>query len=378
MATVVRPLVDVLAGVPDFRKPRGLRHPLVAVLALVCVGLLCGYDTYGAVAAWGADHGDGFLDVLGFTAGRYPCAATLFNVLKGLDRGELEARLGAWAQEVLAADPEPGEVPGEGISADGKTLRGSRKQGMPGAHLLCVVSHRLGLALAQRPVGDDTNEIPVLVEALKGLVLEGRVVTVDALLAQREVAQTIVDQGGDYVMTVKGNQPGLLGSIQRVFVEPNRFRFDVAEDLDFGHGRIERRTLTATSVLVGYEDWPGMAQVFRLERRVTIKKTGQQRRGVAYGVTSLSPEQADAEQLLRYNRGHWSIENRSHWVRDVTFDEDRSQTRCGSVPEALAAFRNAVISLLRIAGHGSIAAARRYYAANASAALAVLGAAADY
>ena len=133
MSPPVRPLVEVLAEVTDFRKRRGLRHPLVTVLTLVCVGLLCNYDTYSAVAAWGADHGEGFLDLLGFTAGRYPCAATLYNVLKGLDRGELEATLGAWAEGVLAALPAPSEVPGEAVAADGKTLRGSRKQGMPGA-----------------------------------------------------------------------------------------------------------------------------------------------------------------------------------------------------------------------------------------------------
>ena len=377
MVTQVRPLVEVLAEIPDFRKRRGLRHPLAAVLALVCVGLLCNYDSYGAVSAWGADHGERFLSMLGFTAARYPCASTLFNVLKGIDRKELEAKLKAWAEEILAALPAPDDAASEALAADGKTLRGSRKQGMPGAHLLSVVSHRLGLSLGQQAVSDKTNEIPVLVEVLKGLVLEGRVLTVDALLTQREISQTIVDKGGDYVMTVKENQPLLRASIERVFQEPKGFPMDVATDLDFGHGRIERRTLTATSALVGYADWPGMQQVYRLERRVTTKKSGRQTCEVVYGVTSLSGERAGAKQLLAYNRGHWCIENRVHWVRDVTFDEDRSQTRCGSVPQALAAFRNLVIGLMRIAGHSNVAAGRRHYAAQPQEALALLGIAVD-
>lgn len=378
MATPVRPLVEVLAEIPDFRKRRGLRHPLVAVLTLVCVGLLCNYDSYGAISAWGADHGERFLSMLGFTAGRYPCASTLFNVLKGIDRKELEAKLKAWAEGVLAALPAPEDAVGEVLAADGKTLRGSRKQGMPAAHLLCIVSHRLGLSLGQQAVSDKTNEIPVLVEVLKGLVLEGRVLTVDALLTQREIAQTIVDKGGDYVMTVKENQPGLRADIKRAFQEPKGTPMEVATDLDFGHGRIERRTLTTTSVLAGYADWPGLEQIYKLERKVTSKKTGRQTCEVVYGVTSLSGKRAGAEQLLACNRGHWCIENRVHWVRDVTFDEDRSQTRCGSVPQVLAAFRNLVIGLMRIAGHSNVAAGRRRYAAKPHEALGLLGIAADY
>ena len=129
------------------------------------------------------------------------------------------------------------------------------------------------------------------------------------------------------------------------------------ETVDLGHGRIEVRRLTASSALVDYLDWPGLQQVFEIERTVTRKRTGQTRRETVYGITSLPPQRADANRLLSLVRQHWAIENRSHWVRDVTYDEDRSQVRCGSIPQIMAALRNLAIGLMRIAGEPNIAAA---------------------
>ena len=128
-----------------------------------------------------------------------------------------------------------------------------------------------------------------------------------------------------------------------------------------------------TTALQDYLDWPGAQQVFRVERRVVTKRTGEVRRETVYGVTSLPPTRITAAQLLRVLRQHWHIENRSHWVRDVTFGEDASRVRSGSLPQIMAALRNTVIGLLRQTGAPNLAAARRYYAANPAAALALLG-----
>ena len=128
-----------------------------------------------------------------------------------------------------------------------------------------------------------------------------------------------------------------------------------------------------TTALQGYLDWPGAQQVFRIARRVVTKRTGEVRRETVYGVTSLGPTQITAAQLLRVVRQHWHIENRSHWVRDVSFGEDASPVRRGSLPQIMAALRNTVIGLLRLTGAPNLAAARRYYAANPAAALALLG-----
>jgi Transposase DDE domain len=147
----------------------------------------------------------------------------------------------------------------------------------------------------------------------------------------------------------------------------------MAQTVDGGHGRIEQRRLETSDVLVGYSDWPGLAQVFRLERQVVSKKTGEVRTEEVVGVTSLEPEHADAARLLALVRSHWHIENKSHWVRDVTFDEDRSQGRCGNIPQVLAALRNTVIGLMREAGYTNIAAACRWFAAQPALALELIG-----
>ena len=132
----------------------------------------------------------------------------------------MEDKLDKWAESILAATSAPESEEG-GVALDDKTLRGTRKQGAPGAHLLSAISHRLGLTLAQQAVDDKTNEITAVQEILQGLVLEGRVITGDALLTQRRVAQTILDGGGDYVMIVKGNQPQLQQDIRVIFQEPH-------------------------------------------------------------------------------------------------------------------------------------------------------------
>jgi predicted transposase YbfD/YdcC len=374
MEPPIRPLIVSLHEIPDPRYPRGRRHPLAAILALVCVAMLCGYRSYSAMADWGRCYGQKLVRALGFTRDKTPCAATLYHVLRQLDSTLVEATLSAWAESVLTAlPPAPGEP--EALAIDGKTLRGSRKQGAPAAHLLSVLSHRLGLTLWQQAVADKTNEIPVLEDVLQGLVVEGRVITVDALLTQRAIAQRIVEGGGDYVMVVKGNQPQLHHDIHLLFqdVDPVAEPLAAAETVDVGHGRIEQRRLTPSTALVGYSDWPGLAQVFQLERQVTMKASEAQRAEVVYGVTSLSPEQACPERLLGLVRGHWQIENKVHWVRDVTFDEDRSQVRCGTIPQVMAAFRNTAIGLMRRAGEVNIAATCRRFAAQPWAALALIG-----
>jgi predicted transposase YbfD/YdcC len=368
-----QPLIEVFAEIPDFRRCRGKRPPLPAMLSLACCAMLCGYRSYSAIAEWGHNYGTRIAQALGFTHNT-PCAATLHTVFRHVDRDTLEATLGAWAEQVvvsLATAPSAGEA---AIALDGKTLRGARKQGAPGVHLLSALSHRLGLTLAQQAVDDKTNEITQVETVLRQLVLQDRVVTMDALLTQRHVAQTIVDAGGDYVMTVKENQPQLQADIELIFtLPPVGDRQETARTVDIGHGRIEQRNITTSEALVGYSDWPGLAQVFELGRHVMDQKTGKERVEVVYGVTSLSSPRATPARLLELVRGQWQIENKSHWVRDVTFDEDRSQVRCGNIPQVMAALRNTAIGLLRWAGHTNIAAACRQLAAQPVQALGLIG-----
>ena len=181
--------------------------------------MLCGARSYGAIAEWGRNYGAHIARALGF---RHlpPCAATLHLIFRRLDCAGFEAQLGAWAESVVASTsagtgrPQAAEP---AVALDGKTLRGSRKQGAPGVHLLSALAHQVGVTLAQQAVADKTNEIMAVETVLSQLVLTGRVVTMDALLTQRAVAQTIVDAGGDYVMIVKANQPQLRSDIELIW-----------------------------------------------------------------------------------------------------------------------------------------------------------------
>jgi len=345
----VKPLNKVLAEVVDPRKKQGQRHEFVAILMLVCAAMLCGYDNPNQIATWGQSLDADFLRNLGFKRGLAIAKSQLYEILSQIEGVHLEQLLGAWVESVLQ---ELGvDTPLPAIAVDGKTLRGSKKLGAAMAHLLSAVSHGIGLTLYQVGVDSKTNEIPVALELLKGLRIEGRVFTMDALLTQRKIAQTIVDNNGDYFMIAKGNQANLQQDIMFYFDAMFSYIVPYSTTLELAHGRIEHRTLYATAELNDYLDWPAVGQAGLIERVRIAKSTGQLlSHEREFFVTSLSPERASPSQLLQINRGHWTIENKSHHVRDVSFNEDASRLRKGSSAQVMAAFRNATLAMLRRVG----------------------------
>lgn len=222
-------------------------------------------------------------------------------------------------------------------------------------------------------MGIDQREAELAVGpiVLDSLPLDGRLVTGDALYCQREICRRILEGGGHYLLIVKANQPNLHRDIELFFTEPPfGERFATFEKRGRHGDRLERRRLLASSGLKGYLEWPGAEQVLMIER-VAMRK-GREEREVRYAITS-QDERVGPDRLLSQVRGHWSIENRLHYVRDVSFGEDGSQVRKGAAPEVMAALRNAVIGILREAGWTNIAAGLRHYAWKHNAALALLG-----
>lgn len=176
-------------------------------------------------------------------------------------------------------------------------------------------------------------------------------------------------------MVVKENQLGLHRKIKMLLTPPviSRVPIRKAVEREVGHGRIERRELVSSQVLSGRSKFPGLVQIYRLERERVEKKTGKREVEVEYGISSLSGEEAGPGELLKLRRGEWKIENQSHYVRDVTYSEDQSQVRDGRVAQVMAALRNVAIGLMRRAGRENIAAGTRYYAARPWDALALIG-----
>lgn len=335
--------------------------------------MLGGARSQSAIAEWVATHGAAWRQRLGFTHARGPSQATVHRVFARLDVAALEQALSAWAQAVVAALPPAPSSPPDAIAVDGKTLRASAQAGAVDAHLLSALHQRLGIVLAQVGVADKTNEIRACEALFATLVLDGLVVTTDALLTQQHLAHAILAAGGDYLMEVKDNQPTLAADLTILFADADAPVVE-ATSVDLHGGRIEQRRLRASTELVGYSAWPGLAQALCLERQVVDKRTGIMTQETRYGVTSLVPERVTAQQLLVLWRQHWHTENKLHYVRDVTFGEDAQRVRCGHAPQVMAAVRNAVIGLLRVTGSRNIAAACRAYAAQPAAALAAVGA----
>lgn len=214
-------LMQALASVPDPRSPRGRRHPLLGVLALMSVATICGCRSVYAILQWGREQGKEMAEKLGLGKHGIPTDGTMSNLLRRLDTGQFEAALQRWAA-AWPAEATAAGVP-DGISIDGKTLRGARGHEVPGVHLLSAYAVRLGLVLNQVPAGankEEGGEITAAPALLESLVLQGKVVTGDAIHAQRELCQLIVNKGGDYLMTVKENQPKLHGELVDLFRSP--------------------------------------------------------------------------------------------------------------------------------------------------------------
>jgi predicted transposase YbfD/YdcC len=347
-------LLPVLAAVPDPRARRGVRHRLVAILGLALCAVLAGARSFTAIAEWAADADQATRDALGVT-GVVPCESTFRRTLQAMDADALDEAAGGWAQQRTA--PTAGTR--RAVAVDGKTLRGSGTAGGPGRHLLAALDHEHGVVLGQADVEAKTNEIPMFSTLLDRIDLAGAVVTADALHAQRAHAGYLVTQrGAHYLITVKRNQPSLHAQLAAL---PWRQVPVAHQAREKGHGRAERRTMKVTAVAAGLA-FPHAAQAIQIVRRrrpLTGKKWSTE---TVYAITSLTVIQARPADLARFVRGHWGIEDRLHWVRDVTYDEDRSQVRTGNGPRIMASLRNLAIAILRLTGHTSIAAALRYHA----------------
>ena len=330
----------MLARVADPRHRRGVRHQLAGILGLALCAVVAGARSFTAIAEWAADADGQTLHVLGVT-GVVPSESTFRRTLQRLDADAFDDLAGAWAQQ--ATVPGPGQR--RLIAVDGKTLRGSASGANPGDHLLSALDHVHGAVLGQVEVGAKTNEIPMFPLLLDRADITGAVITADAMHAQRGHATYLTGRGAHYVLTVKRNQPGLFAQLAAL---PWR-QVPVAHDArERGHGRDERRVLKVTAVAAGLA-FPHAAQAIQIVRRRRISGKKKWSRETVYAITSLTAVQASPAELAAIIRGHWMIEDRLHWVRDMDFDEDRSQIRTASGPRVMATLRNLALTILRLA-----------------------------
>jgi predicted transposase YbfD/YdcC len=351
-------LYELFATIPDPRSKHGQRYDLPFLLICLVAGLLCNCDSTLAIGQWCRDQRCLLIRLFGARPFLSPSDSLFRKLLPRLNAEHIEWALADWIRSTLQATPD------DPIALDGKTVRGASTAEHAAPHLLSFRTHQSQETLLQVAVSQKTNEIPVAQALLPCLPLAGRICTADALHTQKDFMQCVDALGGKSVLTVKNNQPTLYTDLATYFADPHASLIQDAT-LDRHRGRIEKRCIRVSTEMNSYlKDWPLVEQVAELTRTVTVRKTGKTSQEVVYLITPLTPAEASPQRLLEVVRGHWSIENSSHYVRDVTFGEDRSRLRTGSAPQILATLRNLALTLIHRSGSSQIAATRRHFASH--------------
>jgi len=341
-------LEECFGDMPDPRVEGRCDHILREIIMVAVCAVLSGAESWSEVEQFGESKLEWLKGYLELPAG-IPSHDTFGRVFRLLDAEAFQERFMHWVEATFAV--ERGQV----IAVDGKTARGSRDsyRGQDAIHLLSAFAHASGLLLGQRKVDEKSNEISAVPELLKSLFIKGCVITVDALNCQKDIAQTIIDRGADYVFALKGNHPQLHQEVIDWFdwAQQREFRdidHTFCKTVNKSHGRLEIRQCYALTnpgafqALAYYDGWAGLrsiAVVYR-ERRLPDRTQTE----TAYFLSSLP---ADAQRILDATRAHWSVENTFHWTLDVTFAEDASRVRLDNAPENLAVVRHIAFNLLK-------------------------------
>jgi predicted transposase YbfD/YdcC len=367
---------DRICKLSDLRGVNGKRYELEGVLTIVVMAKLCGEDKPMGIAEWAKHRKEELVKLLCLNWSRMPHHNTYRRILAHkVYVEEVERLVGEYNQH-----GEHGQV----YALDGKARRGMRKKDEDGqAYGLSIYDVQEAKVMSQVEVGRKENEIVRAPKALKRVEISQKVITADAMHTQRGLATQILGAQADYVFPVKENQPQLYKNIQSLFApeypKPGfgkiQTDFLSARKVNKGHGRIEVRTITTSEMLNPYAAWPGLAQVYRLERQFHWRRNGRTYRSssqVEFGITSLTRKQVVPKQLLQIRRAHWGIETGLHYRRDVTLKEDATRMTVGNTGKVMASINNLVLALIRQAGFYNAAQARRWFAAHLSQAFALL------
>lgn len=338
-------ILDFFEHMDDPRLEGRCRHKLIDILAITICASICGANEWTDIQLFGEAKEEWFSTWLELPNG-IPSHDTFGRVFRLLDPRDFERRFAEWVAAVTEL------TGGEIVSIDGKTLRRSydRKENKAAIHMVSAWAHENGVVLGQVQTAEKSNEITAIPELLERLDLAGCIVTIDAMGCQKEIAEAIIDGGGDYVLALKDNQLGLKREVEETLAEALGHDFDDCRQahvrtVEKGHGREEVRDywlLDDMSIGGRKSEWPGL-QCFG---KVVAKRTvdGQTSEETRYFITSLP---CQVKRFAHAVRSHWAIENSLHWSLDVTFGEDDSRTRKGNAAANMAILRRFVLSAVR-------------------------------
>ena len=344
-------LIDVLKKLPDPRSRLGRQHSFISIMGISACAMLSGARSFKAIDEWSQKLSPKQLAKLRCRKKKPPSLTTIKETLYRVDAENFDSEINAW----LARQAQK-NVRAKAIAIDGKTVRGSsdKRRGKPGIHLLSALLHDEKIVVAQRSVGEKTNEIPEVVSLLKNIDIEGVFVTLDAMHCQKKTMEYIDrNKKGFFVVTVKNNQKNLLARIEAIFdLFGDQLSSNCVETIR-GHGRIDTRKVSCIAVEAkDFSDleFGAIRQICKIDRSTTDLTKKPLRSETVFVITNASPANATSTDLLTIVRSHWQIENSSHYVRDVTFQEDASRIRAGSAPRVMATIRNLSIGIMRLGG----------------------------
>jgi predicted transposase YbfD/YdcC len=370
-------LMEYLEEVSDQRQRRGRRYSLSFLLSVIILAKLCGQNKPSAIAEWVKLREKQLVSAFNRARHTVPSLNTIRRTLtETVEATELASVFNRFLHQAYGGQQSIL------VTLDGKTLRGTIPKGESnGVHLLAAYLPEEGIVLMQVAVDSKESEVTAAPRILTALDLRGRVVCGDAMFTQRDMSAQVLYEGGDYIWFVKENQPRLKEDVEQFFAPARKapgwhapeLAREQAQTTEKGHGRLEQRTLTVIADDQGFIDWPGLQQVFKLERKVTETSTGVITMDEVVGITSLSSERASAAQLLKWTRSYWGIENGLHYRRDVTLDEDGTRMSSSTLAETMAVLNNFVVGLVNKLGFRNLASARRVFDARFTIALASYG-----
>lgn len=362
-----------LERLQDTRDRRGKIYPLGMILTLVILAKLAGEDKPSGIAEWIRLRRDAFVSLFNCKHQRMPCLNIIRWVLQEIVSAQaLEKEFTRYLHETYGGQQS------QLVAIDGKTMRGTIPKGhSQGVHLLAAYLPLDGVVLKQVVVDAKENEVVGAPQLIEGLNLKDKVVCGDAMHTQRALSACILGRGGHYIWFLKENQHTVLADVTQFFQPPQKgagwplpqLPQTVAQSAQKRHGRLDQRTLTLMVDESGFLDWPGVRQVFKLQRKSLHLRTGHESCETIYGLTSCDPKTVDAEQLLAWTRNYWGIENGLHYRRDVTLREDDTRISQPALARVMATINNFLVGLTANLGYPNLASARRIFDARIAAQL---------
>lgn len=338
-------LDDCLSELEDPRALDNQTHRFESMIGTILCAVIAGANGISDIHEYATSKYEWLSGWLDLTSG-IPSYTTFWWLLVKMDPAQSERLFRNWLSTLNSDELK------DIVAVDGKRVRGTSRKGPKSVlHMVSAWSSARGLVLGQLKTREKSNEITAIPELIDSLDIAGAVVTSDAMGCQTAIARRIVDKGGDYVIGLKGNQQSLHDEVSNYFEQAQAIEFDgvpisYCQSLDKGHGRIEERNVYVTSDidwLPMKEEWSGLKSIVMIEsKRASKEKSSCE---VRYYITSLKP---DPEKLANVIRTHWGIENRVHWVLDVTFREDASQISAGNAAENLSILRRLSLNILRL------------------------------